>query len=60
MFLGKNPGGIGAGRQGGLHGIESGGVNLMKTTAYEPEPLQEVKNQQITELTDMVKTLLEE
>ena len=62
MFLGKNPGGIGAARRSeppGIQGIESGGLNLMRTS-NDVEPHNEMKNQQISELTDMVKTLLEE
>jgi hypothetical protein len=40
-------------------GIESGGVNLMRNQ-NDSEPLNEIKNKQINDLTDMVKTLLEE
>jgi hypothetical protein len=40
-------------------GIESGGMNLIRTQ-NESEPVNEIKNKQINELTDMVKTLLEE
>lgn len=41
MFLGKNPGGIGAAQRrqeasGSMQGIESGGVNLMRGT-NEPD-----------------------
>ena len=45
MFLGKNPGGVGAARrseQPGIHGIETGGVNLMRASNDEP------KNNQIS------------
>ena len=46
MFLGKNPGGVGAARRQDppqIMGIESGGVNLMRTQ-NDHEPLNEVKN----------------
>ena len=42
-----------------MQSIESGGVNLMRGN-NEPEIHQEVKNKQINDLTDMVRTLLEE
>ena len=50
MFLGKNPGGVGAARrsdQPGIHGIETGGVNLMRTS-NDAEPLNDAKNNQIS------------
>ncbi len=51
MFLGKNPGGVGAARrseQPAMHnGIETGGVNLMRAS-NDVEPLHDAKNNQIS------------